>query len=85
MSMSGVINLMRVTHKVSDYCLHHWKQPQAAMNPLTSSTPNSGCREVYDNTAKFFGKLLHLGPELLSHFWKQQEDSVVMLASTQET
>jgi hypothetical protein len=42
---------------------------------------------VYNNPAtNFWAKHdTKSGSELLSHFWNQWEDSVMMLASTQET
>jgi hypothetical protein len=45
-------------------------------SPLTSPSPDSGiiCSKFRANN------ITH--PEFLSHFWKQQEDSVMMSAST---
>jgi hypothetical protein len=50
---------------------------------LTSSAPNSGCRVSPQNLGQTI--IENLPPEFLSHFQKQLEDSVMMLASTQES
>jgi hypothetical protein len=56
--------------------------------PLTSSAPDGGCKYIYHSQIKIWVKpiILNLHPKYLSHFWKQPEDdSPMMLASTQET
>jgi hypothetical protein len=40
---------------------------------VISSAPDDGCRKVYNK---------HLSPEVLLHFQKKWEDSVVMFTST---
>ncbi len=53
---------------------------------LNSSAPHGQYRCVQKGPPEIFGKPLykHLCPEFLSHFWKEWEDSVIEMGSTQE-
>jgi hypothetical protein len=79
---------MRVAHKVTDHQLHHKRQWRAAM---TTHRVHQLPTVVVDKHIIIFPKtwanhyIHNLRPEFLLPFWKQWEDSDVMLASTKET
>jgi hypothetical protein len=52
---------------------------------LTSSAPDSGCTYVYIIIHPEFWAKHYIESAFVLHFPKQQEDLVMMLASTQET
>jgi hypothetical protein len=78
-------SLESATHKVSDNHLHHGWQWLAAITPTDSSTPSTMGVDTYGNDLlKTLRRQMYknLHPEFLLDLLKQQEESVVMLAST---
>jgi hypothetical protein len=87
MTIISSCNLMRVTHKMSDQHLHHEQQQQAAMTShWLHQLLMLGVDRNITICLKFQVNQLykHLPPEILSHFWKQWEDSVMILGGTQQ-